>query len=267
VQNYSALTRTYDPQLRPNYMYIPTHYTKDQVKNYVPYLDIVPASAYADRAGWPHAWVRWRMEETIRGINVAGAPIGNDYLNGQETPVGIVQLFVGPNAIVPTPAQTYHDFWQLVASGAQGIFVFSYLHRNDAGGVLIPNWNLLQEAASQMTGPEQLGNMVLYGTPTSGVIFSVLAGPTQTVSFTPTGYTTPVQFPSIHLFAQWNGNTYIIAVNSTDQDVTVQISNVPTTPTSATVLFQGRTIPISGHSFSDTFSAWGVNIYKVEGLR
>ena len=265
VRNYTGWTRGYDPQLRPNYMYIPTHYTKDQVQNYVPYLDIIPASAYADHMHWPHAWVRWRMEETIRGINLAGAPIGNDYLNGQKTPAGIVQLFAFPGEVVPTPEQTYHDFWQLIASGAQGIFVFSYSRgQNDAGGALIPNWNLLQQAASEITGPEQLGNMVLYGTPVSGVTFTVLDGPTQTVSFTPTGYTEPVQFPSIHLFTQqWNGKTYIIAVNSTDQDVTAQTSNVPTTSTSATVLFQTRTVPISDGSFSDAFSPWGVNIYKM----
>jgi hypothetical protein len=204
------------------------------------------------------------MEETIRGINLAGASIGSDYLNGQKTPVGIIQLFKLSDSVVPTPAQTYHDFWQLIAAGAQGIFAFSYFHCNDGSGVLIPNWNMLQEAATEITGSEQLGNMVLYGTPVSGVTFSVLAGPSETVSFTPTGYTTPVQFPSIHLFAQqWNGNTYVIAVNSTDQCVTAQISNVPTGVSSATVLFQGRTVPIAGGGFSDTFSAWGVNIYKM----
>ena len=75
VQDYTAWTRVYDPQQRPNYMYIPTHYTQDQVSNYVPYLDVVPASAYADFAGQPHAWVRWRMEETVRGIQLAGTKL------------------------------------------------------------------------------------------------------------------------------------------------------------------------------------------------
>ena len=266
VQNYVAWTRSYDPELRPNYMYIPSNYTQLQVQNYVPYLDVIPASAYADRADFPHAWIRWRMEETIRGINLAGATIGRDYLNDQKTPVGIVQLFVGPNGVIPSPEQTYHDFWQLIASGAQGIFVFSYARGQiDVGGALIPNWNLLQQAASQITGPEQLGDMVLYGTTVSDVTFSVLAGPTETDSFTPTGYETPVQFPSIHLFSQqWNGATYIIAVNSTEQDVTAEVSNVPTNSATAEVLFQNRTVPISDGSFGDTFSAWGVNIYKIE---
>jgi hypothetical protein len=267
VQNYIAWTRAYDPQSRPNYMYIPTHYTKDQVTNYVPYLDVIPASAYADYAGWPHAWVRWRMEETLRGIDLAGAPIGSDYINGAKTPVGIVQLFVGSNGVVPAPEQTYHDFWQLIASGARGIFVFSYFHRNDSGGALIPNWNRLQQAAAQMTGPEQLGSVVLFGTRVSGVTSSVLAGPAQTASFIPTGYSTPVQFPSIHLLAQrWNGRAYIFAVNSTDQAVTTQISGVPTTSTSATVLFQDRNVSIDGGGFTDVLPAWGVNVYKIDGL-
>jgi len=263
VKDYTAWTRKYDPQQRPNYMYIPTHFTQDQVSNYVPYLDIIPASAYADFAGHPHAWVRWRMEETIRGIQLANAIIGKDYLHGQKTPVGVVQLFVGTNGIIPTADQTRHDFWQLIASGAQGIFVFSYFHRNDQSGALLPNWNALQQAASQLSGSEKLGDMVLYGQPVSNVMVTVTSGPTQTVSFIPTGYTTPFQFPSIHLLAkQWNGKTYIIAVNSTDQTVTANIANLPPSVlNSAAVLFESRSVPISSSSFTDSFPAWGVHIY------
>ena len=264
VQDYTSWTRVYDPQQRPNYMYIPTHYTADQVSNYVPYLDIVPASAYADFAGQPHAWVRWRMEETLRGIQLANATIGPDYLNGQKTPVGIVQLFVGANGSIPTADQTYHDFWQLIASGAQGVFVFSYFHRNDQGGALVPNWNALQLAASEVTGSE-LGSVILYGQPISGVTASVLSGPSQTVSFIPVGYSSPVQFPSLHVSAtQWNGNTYLIAVNSTDQPVTASVSNLPATSAdSATVMFESRTVAISGGGFTDSFPAWGVHIYSI----
>jgi len=264
VQDYTAWTRVYDPQQRPNYMYIPTHYTQDQVSNYVPYLDVVPASAYADFAGQPHAWVRWRMEETVRGIQLAGATIGPDYLNGQKTPVGVVQLFVGTNGNIPSADQTYHDFWQLIASGAQGMFVFSYFHRNDQHGALVPNWNALQLAASEITGSE-LGSVILYGQPLNGVTASVLSGPSQTVSFIPVGYSTPVQFPSIHLMAgQWNGNNYIVAVNSTDQPVTASVSNLPvTSAASATVMFESRTVTISGTAFTDSFPAWGVHIYSI----
>lgn len=258
VQDYTTWTRGYDPQ------YIPTHYTQDQVSNYVPYLDIVPASAYADFAGQPHAWVRWRMEETLRGIQLANAIIGPDYLNGQKTPVGVVQLFVGTNGKIPSAAQTYHDFWQLIASGAQGVFVFSYFHRNDQNGALVANWSALQRAASEITSSE-LGSVILYGQPINGVTASVLSGPSQTVSFIPVGYSSPIQFPSIHLLAsQWNGSTYIVAVNSTDQAVTASISNLPATSAdSATVMFESRTITISGTGFTDSFRAWGVHIYSV----
>ena len=145
------------------------------------------------------------------------------------------------------------------------MFVFSYFHRNDDRGILLPNWSRLQEAASQITGPEQLGSMVLYGTPITGLSFDILDGPTQTVSFTPTGYTESIQFPSLHLFSQnWNGAIYIIAVNSTDQNVSAQISNLPTSSPLATVLFQNRVVPVTDGQFVDSFSAWGVNLYKVE---
>jgi hypothetical protein len=264
VQDYAAWTRTYDPLERPHYMYIPSHYTQNDVQHYVPYLDIIPASAYADDVGQPHAWVRWRMEETLRGINQAGAVIGSDYLNGEKTPVGVVQLFVGTNGLAPTADQTYHDFWQLIASGAKGIFVFSYFHRNDHGGALIPNWNRLRDAAAHLSGPEQLGAMILYGQPVTDVAVTILSGPAQTVAFTPTGYNTPVQFSSIHVLCQqWNGSNYLIAVNSTDQAVTASFANLPPAGSdSATVLFESRTVPISQGSFTDSFPAWGVHIYQ-----
>jgi hypothetical protein len=263
VQDYAAWTRTHDPLQRPNYMYIPTHYTQGDVQHYIPYLDIVPASAYADYAGQPHAWVRWRMEETVRGIHQAGAPIGSDYLNGEKTPVGIVQLFVGPNGVLPTADQTYHDFWQLIASGAQGIFIFSHAHRNDQGGALLPNWNRLREAASQISGPEQLGPMILHGQPYSHVKVTILRGPKQTVSFKPVGYVTHFQFPSIHVFCQqWNGSNYLIAVNSTDQSVTAHFANLPAGQDEATVLFESRTVSIRATGFTDSFPAWGVHIYR-----
>ncbi len=264
VQDYTAWTRTYDPWQRPNHMYIPSHYTQADVQHYIPYLDIIPASAYADYAGMPHAWVRWRMEETIRGINLAGAVIGSDYLNGEKTPVGIVGLFAGANGVLPSADQTYHDFWQLIASGAQGIFVFSYAHRNDHSAALIPNWNRLRQAAAQLSGPEQLGDMILYGQPVTGVTATVRSGPTQTVSFRPVGYTTPVQFPSINVFCQqWNGSNYLIAVNSTAQTVTASFGNLPPSGGStATVLFESRAVPINGGSFTDSFAAWGVHMYR-----
>jgi len=58
VKDYPGWTRTFDPQQRPKLMYLTSSYTRDQVQNYVPYLDIVPAAAYADDFGQPHAWVR-----------------------------------------------------------------------------------------------------------------------------------------------------------------------------------------------------------------
>jgi hypothetical protein len=264
AQDYAAWTRAYDPWQGPNYMYIPSHYTQNDVQHYVPYLDIISASAYADDAGQPHAWVRWRIEETIRGINQAGAVIGSDYLSGEKTPVGVVQLFIGANGLAPTADQTHHDFWQLIASGAKGIFVFSYFHRNDHGGALVDNWDRLAEAAAQLSGPEQLDAMILYGQPVTEVATTVLSGPQQTVAFTPAGYSTPVQFPSIHVFCQqWNGSNYLIAVNSTDQSVTANFANLPPAGFgSASVLFESRTVPIKEGSFTDLFPAWGVHIYQ-----
>lgn len=95
ITSYSQWTRKYDPLKRPNYMYIPGHYLPTDIKPYIPYLDIVPASVYTTDSLQPHAWVRWRMEATIEAIKLAGARIGPDYLGGEKTPVAVVELFYG----------------------------------------------------------------------------------------------------------------------------------------------------------------------------
>jgi len=263
VRDYAAWTRRYDPQRRPNFMYIPGHYSASDVAHYIPFLDIIPASAYADYAAQPHAWVRWRMEETIRGIHQGGGTIGWDYQRGEKTPVGIIQLFKGSNGLIPTPEQTYYDFWQLIVSGARGIWVYSYAHRNDTPS-LLSNFANLQTAASQVSGEEQIGNVILYGRTDSSVTFTVLDGPDQTVSFTPYGLATAVQFPAIDLLCKvWHGDVYVIAVNSTDQIVRAEISGLPGTDGSATLPFESRTVAVTGDEFADVFPPWGVHVYRM----
>ena len=82
---------------------------------------------------------------------------------------------------MPTPSQTYHDFWSAIASGARGISVFAYWHALHDDPSLTNNLQQLNLAASQITGSEKLGNVVLYGTRNTNVTFSVISRPSQTV--------------------------------------------------------------------------------------
>lgn len=263
VKTYSIWTRRYDPLKRPNYMYIPSHYDTADVRRYVPYLDIVPASCYTTWADQPHAWVRWRMESTVDAIRLEQKNIGPNYLAGEKTPVAVLELFDTENPVRRlSAAGSYHDFWSAVASGAHGIFIYSYFYRN-----LNPDtqaaWGSLQTAASRLTANnEELGQMILRGTQNQNVSFTILSGPPRTPSFTPHGAPAAMDFPSINILAkEWNGYFYLIAVNSATEPIRARIAGLPNGQ--ATVMFESRSVNVSGGAFSDSFDALGVRIYKL----
>ena len=102
------------------------------------------------------------MESTVKAIESAGAKIGRDYLAGEKTPVAVLELFYPTEDIkgwkLIEPEGSYHDFWQAIVSGAKGIMIYSYFHRQD-----LPEfeavWQMLNKAASQISGTENLGRV------------------------------------------------------------------------------------------------------------
>lgn len=189
LEAYTKLIRSV-PQPLPTYMYIPSNYGAEGVSPYLPYIDIVPASVYPGYANQPYAWSRWRMETTVKGILDGGAVIGKDYRAGQKTPVAILELFYDPaeKGHLPSAVGAYHDFWQVLVSGAQGILIYSYYYRNDDPN-LEAVWASLQQAMGELLGPERLDRVLLWGTPVPGIHASVITGTTSTPTFAPN--TTP----------------------------------------------------------------------------
>jgi hypothetical protein len=262
--DYTAWTRLYDPAQHPTYEYTPNNRNATEISHIAPMVDVIGISCYCEYINMPHAWVRYKVEESGRhGLALAGKTQGSDYLGGQKTLVAVLYCAVSNNG-APTPDQTYHDFWSAIASGAQGISVFAYFHALHDNPPLIDNLQRLNLAASQITGPENIGAVVLYGAAVSNVTFTVTSGPTQTVAFQPPTETTLFQYPSLNVLTKtWAGNVYVIAVNSTSDSVSACISNLPSAAASASLPFESRSVPMSGGSFADTFAPWGVHIYKM----
>ena len=242
-------------------MYIPSHYNAEDVRQYVPYLDIIPASVYTKYMQMPHSWVRWRMESTLKGIELAQAQIGSEYLKGEKTPVAVLELFHEPGNEVITPQGAYHDFWQSIICGARGILVYSYFNKRKHPN-LESVWQTYNKAAEEITGSEQLGLAILYGIRSNNVSFEIVSGPARTEEFIPYAMEQPVSYPSINLLTiDWNQNTYIFAVNSANQPVSARLTGLPNT-TEATVLFENRTIPVSKRVLNTDFQPLGVHIFK-----
>lgn len=259
--NLAAWTRRYDAQQRPNYVYIPGHYTATNIAPYVPYADILGMGAYPEYARMPHAWVRWRLETAIAGIQQAGRTVGPSYRSGQRVPVGVCMCFTPTNGVLPTPAGAYHDAYSCLASGAQGLLIYAYCPPTGPAG-LQDVARAYAKAAAEITGSEGVGKALLFGTRVP-IGVTVLQGPTRTVSFTPPGVYTPVSYPALNVRAvRWGGRLYMIVVNSTETTpVTATFSNLGLTQTQIRLPFEGRTLPVRFGTITDTFAPLGVHVY------
>jgi len=273
VKDLSAWTRKYDPQRHPNFMYLPGHYGAEAVAKYVPYLDIIGAGTYTEYAHMPRAWVRWRMEETIRGIALAGAKIGPDYLAGEKTPIGIPMLFYRDGALdIISSVEAYHDFYSCLAAGARGMLVFSYWHKRDAD-VLQKSYDAYAKGAAEVSGPEGLGQALLFGEDVP-LTCEITDGPERTYAFRPTGLKEDVSFPSVNVLGKRHqGKLFVIAVNSSERPVKAKLAGLPEGVPQLRLPFekapgpdgkptdQPRTVKVEGGVAEDSFGWLGVHVY------
>ncbi|UCH35683.1 MAG: hypothetical protein JSV65_04860 [Armatimonadota bacterium] len=275
IKDLSAWTRKRDPMRRPNFMYIPGHYSADDIARYVPYLDIIGAGAYTEYAHQPRAWVRWRVESEIEAIKQAGFTVGRDYLNGERVPIAVLMCFQqgryeGGNYIadlkqhdIITPVEAYHDFYCALAAGARGVLVFSYYHRNDLD-VLRETFAAYSKAASEVIRSE-LGQALLFGE-AAPVTVEITKGPQRTCSFRPVRAEEDISYPSVNARAvRWQGNLYVIAVNSAEfaAGVSAVLAGLPSGVEQAEVMSEDRTVPVSDGRLADDFPWLGVHVYRM----
>jgi hypothetical protein len=272
VKDLFAWTRQYDPQQHPTFMYHAGHYQAEALAKYVPYLDIIGAGTYTEYAHMPRAWVRWRMEETIRGIAAGGAKIGRDYLKGEKTPIAVPMLFYTPAFDIISPTEAYHDCYSSLAAGARGLLIFSYWHKRDAD-VLHKTYDAYAKAAAEVTGPEGLGQALLFGEDVP-LDFEITDGPPQTYAFRPTGIKEDVCFPSLNVRGwRHNGKLFIIAVNSSERGIKAKLTGLPAGLTQLRAPYenalgedgkptdQTRTLEIRDGVVADSFGWLGVHVY------
>ena len=127
---------------------------------------------------------------------------------------------------------TWHDFWLALACDVQGIEVFSHFYAVKGPGFyghLGAPWQKLNDAVAVFKAND-LDKVQLNGIMDTSLNFNILSGPDSTEFFryepsfkSPRAFV-DIQYPSIKLQAKkWMGDTYIIAVNSTDSTVVYDI--------------------------------------------
>ena len=261
LQDYQSWVQLYDTNgPRPTYE---VTYLTAVPSGIITNMDILDVECYPVGEGLiSHAAVRWFVQQAgIQSVTLAGATLGSNYLAGQKTVLADLYCASDTINIYPTPQQSYHDFWSAIASGAQGIAVFDYWDAvNDNPPTLTNNLAQYNLAASQVSGSE-IGQAVLFGTQQTNVTFTVTAGPTNTDSFQP-GYGLGTwHYPSLNVLCKtWSNNVYVIAVNSTSNSVTADITNLPVASATATLPFELRSVAVGGNGFADTFAPWGVHV-------
>ena len=262
--DYTARAHQFDTAHRPTYEYTPNNRTDTDISHTAPGADVLGISCYCESQGMPHAWVRYKLQQSGRhGVALAGETLGSNYLLGQKTLIGVLYCATNSTGNVATPAQCYHDAWSAIASGAQGLALFAYWHAIHDTPPLTNNLQQYNLAAAQLSGAEQIGQVVLYGLPNTNVTFTVTAGPTNTVVFSPPGATNIV-YPSLNLLCKtWSNKVYVIAVNSTSNTVAATIANLPVLTGTAVLPFETNAVAITNASLADTFAPWGVHVYKV----
>ncbi len=271
AENLFNWTRRFDPQQRPNAIWIPDYFTESQIGQHAAYIDLFITGVYPEWAHQPRAWARWRMETVISGLEKAGYTIGRDWKAGQKTPMATLMMFnkgVDQYDLV-VPAEAYHDFWASIASGAKGIMVMSHAHKKDAA-TFEKTWELgYNRAATNLLSDGKLDQTILFGEDVPLQV-EVTEGMPLTVSFRPEGYDADFRLPAVKVMGKsYHGTLYVIAVCSQERGVSARISGLPAGVDSLEVLFEdrpgsvgGNTLAVTGGAFEDTFGWLGVHIYR-----
>ena len=257
VKSFPNLIREYDSRKRPIFMYIPGHYNTNGVEKYVPYLDIIPASCYTNYQDLPNIYIRWSIERTQQAIRNKGYKVGKDYLKNEKTVIAILELF--EQEILLSEEGTWHDFWLSLACDVQGIQVFSHFYRNESL-TLKKSWNILNKALETFKR-NNIDKAILFGNNIS-LEHTVLEGTELGPIFTMQDIT--YSYPSLKILAkQYQDTTYVIVVNSAEEEVTFQITNIPPLVIGAKIILSNEISEIKNQAITDTLTSLNVALYKL----
>ncbi len=173
----------------------------------------------------------------------------------------IIQYFKGWTSWkrFPTKDELFAMTFAAIAHGAHGVTWYTY------GGVVDPAKKRDNHGASST--PETWCNMtnlvarlralspvLVTRTPPQPAPAKILSGPEKDV----------LGNGSISmLMKRYRGETYLIAVNGTLADVQAEF-DLGVRPEKADVLWENRTVPVSGGKIADCFAPLAVHVYKVE---
>lgn len=145
----------------------------------------------------------------------------------------------------PTTAQVKAEVWLALTHGATGIEYFAHVLEptfHEAGLLLDSNMSNAVGAINS-----QIQSLAL-----------VLNSPTIA-----NGATVSASTRVDNMVKKYNGATYLFAVNTASGTTSATFHPGNLTSGMVTVIGEGRTIPLSGNAFADSFAGYGVHLYQI----
>lgn len=212
-----------DPLKRPVYMYSPGHRNGKALSNVAKYLDIIGKGCYTNYSSQKNSriWVRWTMEQELEAIKLAGRK--------NVVPILLPEMFQEPKPeeVKLIPAWVRHDVYLGLVSGAKGVLIFSLWPRKKFPSHPV-YLNAFCKVASEITGKAALGQVFLFGEARNDLKLNISSGPATAECKVRLRKTQTFSYPSVS-FANiaYKKERYLVAVNSTQQNVKAEISGFP----------------------------------------
>jgi hypothetical protein len=288
LTKYTSLIKRIDTiDRKPIFMYIPGHLPKERIKKYTKYLDILSASCYPEyqyqhfnhdsiNRGVPHSYVRWSIERTKEAITDSSKfVLGDKYQNNEKTIFAVLEMFKKDENHIITKEGIWHDFWLSIACDVKGILVNSHHYGGDFAfrkhhtqyHHLQEPWTTLNKAVNIFI-QNDIDKVIIEGTNIEFISPRIIEGSEKTKLFyfqpMKNMEAVPIQYNSIKLLVKsWKDYTYIIAVNSNEQD-TVHYQ-IPIGLTNQVENLLNEKIEIT-NMIEDNLKPLGVSIYRYKNL-
>ena len=175
----------------------------------------------------------------------------------------IIQYFKGWTSWkrFPNRDELYAMTFASIAHGAHGVTWYTYggtvepeKKRFNYGVTATPEtWRNITNLVARL---KELSPVLVTRTPPQPAPAKIISGPEKDIYGN----------ESISmLLKRYRGETYLIAVNGTLKEVAAQFNiDQKVRPSTAQVLWENRTLPVTGGKLTDTFAPFAVHVYKIE---
>lgn len=159
LETVAAAIRENDPLQRPVFLYNPNHRDAALLTPIARHVDVVGKGAYVNSSGKKRdrAWVRWGIEQELGAIQAAGRK-------------GSIALLMPelcqdpePGEEKEIPAWVRHDIYLGMASGAQGVKIWSLFKRREVKKTWQIWYDAYSACARELQGPRGLAQVFLFG--------------------------------------------------------------------------------------------------------